>query len=170
MDGSVDRQILGSMVLSSPDALDRLESIIHPLVAEERESFYGKAAEQHVLAVVYDIPLLYEKNLQGDVDVVVVVTASAATQRERVLNRPGASVERFESILSTQLPDEVKRERADYVIDTDFGGYAEGRAQLSRVIENLIERHPEHYQVWKRIFGLPRESQVIGEGNLRICF
>ena len=168
VDGSVDRQILGNMVLSSPDSLSRLENIIHPLVAEEREFFYAIASEQHALAVVYDVPLLYEKNMQGCVDVVVVVTASAATQRARVLSREGASVERFESILSKQLPDEIKRERADYVINTDFKGFVEGRAQLSRVIENLIERHPDHYESWKRNYGLSREPQQPEKGKLRI--
>jgi dephospho-CoA kinase len=137
VDGAVDRQALGSLVLSSPEALRRLESIVHPLVAAEREEFFSLATQSGAFAVVYDVPLLYEKGMQADVDVVIVVTASPETQRGRVLGRPGASAARFEAILAQQLPDLEKRARGDYVIDTDYAGTL-GEGHLYCVMLDII--------------------------------
>lgn len=169
VDGAVDRQVLGDIALSNPEALRTLESIVHPIVAEARESFYTDAIAANEFAVVYDIPLLFEKDMQSDVDIIVVVSASAETQRARVLNRPGVSVERFESILAKQLPDRVKRERADYVISTDYVGFAEAKAQLSRALEDIIDLHPEHYLAWKRNFGSNRRHEApIGKTTMLV--
>lgn len=149
IDGAVDRTVLGRCVLNSPENLKQLEDIIHPLVASERNIFFEKAQEDGVFAVVYDIPLLYEKSMQDSLDYVVVVTASEETQRQRVLNRPGASVERFEAILSKQLPDSEKRQLANYVINTDYEGFTEARSQLCRVLEDIVDRNSSHYESWK---------------------
>jgi dephospho-CoA kinase len=112
----VDRQALGTQVWNNPEKLALLESIVHPAVANARDQFF----EQHKAAkmVVLDIPLLFEKGGVNQVDVVVVVSASADIQRARVLSRSGMTSEKFESILALQLPDEQKKARADYVIDT----------------------------------------------------
>lgn len=91
-------------------------------MAAEREDFYGQAASQGCLAVVYDIPLLLEQRQKHSVDYVLVVTASPQTQRDRVLSRPLMTPEKFDSIRDKQMPDAEKQQLADYVIDTDFPG------------------------------------------------
>lgn len=115
MDG-VDRKALGAAVFGNRDQLAKLESLIHPAVAERRKTFL--AGHNNADMVVFDIPLLFEKGGQAGVDVTVVVSAPASDQRARVLARPGMVPEKFEQILKLQMPDADKRARADYVIDT----------------------------------------------------
>ena len=115
----------------------------------ERKIFYEKAKENGEIMVIYDIPLLLENPLQIQVDYVIVVTASAETQRDRVLARPNMSIEKFENILSKQLPDAIKRERAHYIINTDYDGYSQAKHQISKIIENIIENNPKIMNKWK---------------------
>ena len=110
------REKLGEQVFGDREALGRLEAIVHPAVARKREAFLIEHAGAPV--VVFDIPLLFEKGGAAAVDRVVVVSASAEAQRARVLARPGMTEEKFAHILSLQVPDIEKRERADHVIDT----------------------------------------------------
>jgi dephospho-CoA kinase len=132
--GGVDRPRLGAAVFGDPEALARLEAIVHPAVREARQAFLcGHAGE---LLVVFDIPLLFEKGAIEEVDAVLVVSAAPQVQRARVLARPGMTEARFESILALQLPDAEKRARADYVIDTGTT-LAETRAEVARLVENL---------------------------------
>lgn len=112
----VDRKALGAAVFGNRDQLAKLESLIHPAVAERRKAFL--AGHKDADMVVFDIPLLFEKGGQAGVDVTVVVSAPAADQRARVLARPGMVPEKFEQILKLQMTDADKRARADYVIDT----------------------------------------------------
>ena len=112
----VDREKLGAAVFGDDAALARLEAIVHPAVRAARAKFLLEHAG--VPLVVFDIPLLFEKGGVEDVDVVAVVSAPAEVQRQRVLARPGMTAERFAQILSRQLPDAEKRQRADHVIDT----------------------------------------------------
>ena len=114
--GGVDRGALAELVLGEPEALRRLEALIHPAVARERESFLADNAA--VPLVVLDIPLLFEAGGSEQVDRVAVVSAPPEVQRQRVLQRPGMTPEKFERILARQLPDAEKRARADFVIDT----------------------------------------------------
>ncbi|WP_421993496.1 dephospho-CoA kinase [Qipengyuania sp.] len=115
-EGGVSREKLGALVFGDPEELARLEAIVHPAVAAKREAFLIEHAGAPV--VVFDIPLLFEKGGAGSVDRVVVVSAPAETQRERVLARPGMTEEKFAHILELQTPDAQKRARADHVIDT----------------------------------------------------
>ena len=112
----VKREELGTKVFGNSEALAALEAIVHPAVARKREAFLI----EHVGAplVVFDIPLLFEKGGHEAVDQVIVVSAPAATQRERVLARAGMTPEKFADILELQVPDAEKRARADHVIDT----------------------------------------------------
>ena len=110
------RDKLGKLVFGDKAALARLEAIVHPAVAEERGAFLIEHAGQDM--VVFDIPLLFEKGGSEAVDVVVVVSAPAEVQRERVLARPAMTPEKFAHILSLQVPDADKRARADHIIDT----------------------------------------------------
>jgi dephospho-CoA kinase len=112
----VDRKALGAAVFGDRDRLALLESIIHPAVAERRKAFL--AAHQGSDLILFDIPLLFEKNGAASVDFVVVVSAPAPVQRERVLTRANMSAEKFEHILALQMNDADKRARADHVIDT----------------------------------------------------
>ena len=112
----VDRTALAEAVLGESGKLQRLESLIHPAVARERELFLAKHGNAPL--VVLDIPLLFEKGGADRVDRIAVVSAPAEVQRERVLARPGMTQQKFERILALQMPDEEKRARADFVIST----------------------------------------------------
>jgi dephospho-CoA kinase len=130
----VDRAALGDVVLGDPAALKRLESIVHPAVAEARAAFLAASASAPL--VLLDIPLLFETGGEAAVDRIAVVSAPAAIQRARVLARPGMTAARFEAILTRQTPDAEKRARADFVIDTG-GPLAETAARVDAVIACL---------------------------------
>ena len=117
-DGAIDRARLGARVAADPAALDRLEAIVHPLVRDAANAFRARAAAEGRRIVVLDIPLLLETGGEGRVDVVVVVSTTAEIQRQRVLQRPGITEERFAALLARQRPDADKRRRAHFVIDT----------------------------------------------------
>ncbi len=128
------RERLGEIVFADVDALARLEMIVHPAVARLREAFLDANADRPM--VVFDIPLLFEKGGADLVDTIVVVSAPAATQRERVLARKGMTEEKFEHILKLQMPDAQKRARADYVIDTGVP-LPETQAQVQALVDKL---------------------------------
>lgn len=135
-DGVVDRARLGKRVLGNPEAMKRLEAIVHPLVREAESAFLEKArADGHRLAVL-DIPLLFETGGADRVDHVLVVTAPDSVQRERVMDRAGMTEERFRELLARQLPDAEKRRRADFIIDTSLGMDA-ARAKVRDLIRVL---------------------------------
>lgn len=121
VDGAIDRARLSAAVVGNPEALAKLEAIVHPLVGAHRIGFFEKAQAEGRDIVVLDIPLLYETGGEKKVDKVVVVSAPADIQRQRVLTRTGMSAEKFEAILARQTPDAEKRARADFVIDTGQG-------------------------------------------------
>lgn len=112
----VDRDRLGHQVFADKTALARLEAIVHPAVAVRRAAFLE--AHHDKRAVVFDIPLLFERGGHEAVDTIVVVSAPEAVQRARVLARPGMTAQKFEHIFGLQLHDTHKRSRADHVIDT----------------------------------------------------
>ena len=112
---AISRDRLKSIISSDPDALSRIESIVHPLVAQDRAEFLAK---QDADIVVFDIPLLFETGADQWLDAVVVVTAPADVQKARVMERPGMTEDRLNLVLKRQMPDAEKRRRADYVIET----------------------------------------------------
>lgn len=112
----VDRQKLGAAVFGDRDRLALLESIIHPAVAERRKAFLESYQDADM--ILFDIPLLFEKGGQAGVDTVVVVSAPAPVQRQRVLARANMTPDKFEHILALQMDDADKRARADHVINT----------------------------------------------------
>lgn len=136
IDGVVDRNRLSKAVLNDESAFRRLESIIHPLVAEEREAFVEEQRGAGQKLVVLDIPLLFEGNGQKTVDKVVVVSCGDDLQKQRVMKRPGMTEEKFQAILARQLPDAQKRARADYVVDTS-GSFDQTRRQIDKIIDEL---------------------------------
>ena len=121
VDGAVDRGRLAEALGSDETAFRRLETIVHPLVAQGRMADLEAARAKGVTLAVLEIPLLFETGGDRAVDAVVVVTAPAEVQAKRVLSRPGMTRERFETILARQMPDTEKRRRADFVIDTSHG-------------------------------------------------
>jgi len=134
-EAGVDRLRLREAVFGDLEALARIEALVHPAVAAERDSFL--AAHRDSPLVVLDVPLLFEAGGWSRVDRIAVVSAPPAVQRERVLRREAMTAERFESILALQLPDAEKRARADFVIDTG-GPLAETREQVNALIACLI--------------------------------
>lgn len=127
-EGKVDREALRQAVLGKPEAMRRLERIVHPLVRDAERRFLAAARRRAEPMVVLDIPLLFETKGQGRCDLVVVVTAPAAVQRWRVLRRPGMTEERLRYILSRQMPDREKRRRADVLVHTGLSRHAAQRA------------------------------------------
>lgn len=115
VDGEVRRDILVDIISRDKGALRRIEAIVHPLVAVDRNDFLRAAT---VPVVLLDIPLLFETGADKTVDATVVVSTSPEKQRRRVMKRNGMTLERFKSILAEQIPDPEKRQRADFVIDT----------------------------------------------------
>lgn len=132
-DGAVDREALRQRVLGDPEALKRLNAVVHPLVGLDRVGFFKSAEEAGADMVVLDIPLLFETGGDRNVDAVVVVSCGPDVQRDRVLAREGMSPERLAAILAQQTPDAEKRQRADFVVDTGHGLEA-ARAQVKDII------------------------------------
>ena len=132
--GGVNRGALAERVLGEPHALRRLEELVHPAVAREREAFI--AANRDAAIILLDIPLLFEAGGWKDVDKVAVVSAPEEVQRQRVLARPGMTPEKLDAILSRQLPDREKRARADFIIHTG-GSLEETRRAVRRIVACL---------------------------------
>jgi dephospho-CoA kinase len=120
-DGKVDRQKLSQRVLGNPEALKKLEQIVHPLLGAHRQKFLEEAEKSGAPVVLMDVPLLFETGGEKRMDAVVVVTAPAELQRQRVLARENMSQEKLDAILARQMPDAEKRKRADFVVDTSRG-------------------------------------------------
>lgn len=134
--GVVDRAELSKRVLNNPAAMKQLEALVHPLVREQEEAFIKEAKALGAKLVVLDIPLLFETDAQSRTDKILVVTAEPDVQRSRVLARHGMTNDKFEAILARQMPDALKRQRADFVINTGLGlDFA--RSQVRKIIAQL---------------------------------
>ena len=131
--GKVDRAKLAAAVVDDPAALRRLEQIVHPLVRAAQTRFLAEARARGAEVAVLDIPLLFETAGDERVDAVVVVSAPPETQRQRVLERPGMTPEKLDSLLGRQMADSEKRARADFVVDTSRG-FDDARAQVREIL------------------------------------
>jgi dephospho-CoA kinase len=134
VNGGIDRDYLAALVLADRDELAALEWIVHPAVARAREDFI--AAHRDAPALIFEIPLLFETHGEAGFDKVVVVSAPAEVQRERVMRREGMTAEKLDRLLARQLPDAEKRERADFVIDTAVS-HEETREQVRTILACL---------------------------------
>ncbi|MGP1357231.1 dephospho-CoA kinase [Roseicyclus sp.] len=132
-DGSVDRGELRRAIARDQSLLDRIETVIHPLVAADRRDFLARNARADV--VLLDIPLLFETGGERAVDRVVVVSTDPGEQRRRVLARPGMDEESFARLLARQVPDAEKRARADHVIRTD--DLESARRSVEQLVQEL---------------------------------
>ncbi|KKM74055.1 hypothetical protein LCGC14_1404260 [marine sediment metagenome] len=137
VDGAVDRQQLKDWMQTDPTALPRIERIVHPLVAADRDRFI---AGQQAPMVVVDVPLLFETGGAARVDHVVVVTAPPEVQKARVMARPGMTEALFATILAKQMPDAEKRSRADNLVVTDDMDSA--RQQVADLLRRLGKDAP----------------------------
>lgn len=134
-EGATDREALRRAVLGQPEALKRLERIIHPLVRDEQARFLKRWRGRGARLVVLDIPLLYETRRDlREFDKILVVSAPAAVQRRRVLLRPGMTEARLDAILARQMPDAEKRRRADVVIPTGLSR-RHAQARVRRLVK-----------------------------------
>lgn len=136
VDGAVSRPALKAWIARDQAALAQIEAVVHPLVAEDRKRFLGQAKSR---IVVLDIPLLFEAGSDRQVDAIVVVSAPSDVQRDRVLARPGMTVAQFETILARQLPDDEKRRRADYIVETT--DIATAKASVAEIIADIERKH-----------------------------
>ena len=150
-DGKVDREALREAVLGKPEELKRLNAIVHPLVGRDRVGFFARAEADGADMVVLDIPLLFETGGHANVDAVVVASAPADMQRERVLARPGMTDEKFAQILALQVPDAEKVSRADYVIDLGPGAGRLGGHMVAQGTPLQIDRACQHVRRFTRI-------------------
>jgi len=139
VDGAVDRGILGQAVLKDADKLKQLEQIVHPLAGKSQMAFFAEQEQAKAEMVLLDIPLLFETGGDGFVDTVVVVSAPAELQRQRVLDRPGMTAERLDDILAKQMPDADKRARAEFVVDTSIS-VEDARRQVRDILTELKGR------------------------------
>ena len=131
--GAVDRAALSAQVLKDAAALLRLEKLVHPLVEAQRQRFLRETVAPIVL---FDIPLLFETGADEEMDAIVVVSAPEATQRARVLARPGMTAEKFESLNARQMDDAEKRQQAHYVVMTDKG-LDHAREQVKMILADI---------------------------------
>lgn len=138
-DGVVDRVKLAGAVLGRPDALKQLEGLVHPLVRQAEQGFIARMRAAGQPLLVLDIPLLFETGGEARCDAVLVVTAPASVQRERVLSRPEMTPEKFDKILERQLPDAEKRRRGHFIVDTSQGLVSAQRA-LGSILTALAGR------------------------------
>jgi dephospho-CoA kinase len=132
--GKVDRNRLATRVLDDPDALKKLEAIVHPLVHAAERRLLAEAEARGEKVAVLDIPLLFETGADQRVDAIVVVSAPAQLQQSRVLGRPGMTVEKLNAILARQMPDAEKRRRADFVVDSS-GDFDATRKQVRAILD-----------------------------------
>lgn len=136
-DGEVDRVALRQVVLGKPDALTRLEGILHPMVRQEEQAFVARARRHGSRAVVLDIPLLLETGGDKRVDRIIVVSAPRGVQIQRIRARRRMSDADVKAVIARQMPDAAKRKRADVVIKTGLSRNASLKA-LSRLIREVL--------------------------------
>lgn len=141
--GGIDRRSLGGRVFGKAEALRRLEGILHPMVRAAERRFVARACARGEPLVVLDIPLLFETAGTDRCDYVLVVSAPARLQRDRVIRRPGMTPRRFAEILRAQLPDREKRRRADFVVETALSRAGTLR-QLRAIVRILRQEKPPH--------------------------
>jgi len=141
-EGAVDRKLLAQKIADDETVLPQIEKMVHPLVGALEKAFITKHQKAGTKLIIMDIPLLFEAGRQGDVDIIVVVSAPAALQRQRALQRPGMTAEKLEYIIARQLPDEEKRARADYVIKTDIS-LENAFEQVKSIVRELDPENPE---------------------------
>jgi dephospho-CoA kinase len=137
-DGGVDRSRLSAKVVGDPEAIRRLEQIVHPMLRRHHQGFLEEAERSGAVVAVVDVPLLFETGGDKRVDAVVVVTTSPELQRERILARGTMTEEALDALLARQMPDAEKRKRADFVVDTSHG-LDPVRAAIRDILDQVVK-------------------------------
>lgn len=138
VNGRVDRQKLSAMVVNNAEAMKRLETIVHPMLRSHQLRFLSDAEKSGAPVAVLDVPLLFETGGEKRVDAVVVVTTTPDVQRERILARENMTHDKLAAILARQLPDEEKRARADFVVDTSHG-LEPVRQRIGEILREVVK-------------------------------
>ena len=138
VDGKVDRARLSAKVVHDPAAIRQLEQIVHPMLRAYHQKFLDDAERSGAPVAVVDVPLLFETGGEKRVDAVVVVTTSPENQQMRILARGTMSTEALESLLARQMPDQEKRKRADFVVDTSHG-LDPVRARIRDILDQAVK-------------------------------
>jgi dephospho-CoA kinase len=146
-DGAVDRQALAQKALASEEALKKLEAIVHPLVRRTEWRLLLAEQDKGAELVILEVPLLFETAAHTLFDAIIVVSAPAKAQRERVAARPGMTPEKFQAIAGRQWPDAEKRAQADFVVDTG-APLEDTYRQIDAVVEEIKRWQPLAYQRW----------------------
>jgi len=147
----VDRAKLSAALAAREGGFDQLEALIHPLVRDAQWRFLSAQAAAGARLAVLDIPLLFETGGDRLMDATLVVSAPAALQEARVLQRPGMTREKLAAIRARQLPDSEKRARADFLVDTGVP-WEETRRQLDTILESLAGRPGQAMDRWRQLF------------------
>jgi dephospho-CoA kinase len=132
IDGEVSRPALKQIIAQDPGALKQIETIVHPLVGQDRAAFLDRATAD---IVVLDIPLIFETGGNKRMDAVACVSVSGEIQKERVMARGTMTLEQFENIRAKQMPNDEKCALSDYVIETDTLDHA--RAQVQAIVADI---------------------------------
>jgi dephospho-CoA kinase len=140
VDGKIHRPHLSAIVMKNPKLLSQLEKLVHAEVAKRRNNFKTEMQKTGHAVIVFDIPLLFEKQSEKSVDVTVVVSAPEQLQKQRALSRPGMTTEKLEMILSRQMPDVEKRNRADYIIENN-GTFADLKSRTLAILDHIKKNH-----------------------------
>lgn len=152
--GKVDRTALFNILQNQKEdkgtenSFKKLERLIHPLVRQQQWQFIKSSFEQNEPLVIIEIPLLFETGAEENMDAVVLVSAPIEIQRKRVLERDGMTEEKFDALLSRQMPDEEKRKKADFIIDTSLP-IEETKRETINTLQKLKTLNPGAYQRWQ---------------------
>ena len=138
VDGKVDRARLSAKVVHDPAAIRQLEQIVHPMLRAYHQKFLDDAERSGAPVAVVDVPLLFETGGEKRVDAVVVVTTSPEKQQMRILARGTMTEEALEALLARQMPDQEKRKRADFVVDTSHG-LDPVRARIRDILDQAVK-------------------------------
>ena len=123
--GAIDRKALGAVVFADREKRARLEAILHPMVFAEEKSFAHRQRKLGAALVVFDIPLLFETGGESRCDITITAAAPTFLQRRRVMARQGMTQQKFSAIAASQMREQQKRQRADFVVQTGLGkGYS----------------------------------------------
>jgi len=146
----VNREKLLTLLLKEEDGFKKLENLIHPLVRQKEWEFIKKNKDEGANIVAIEIPLLFETGAEKLMDAVLLASAPAEIQKQRVMARPGMREEKFNTLLAKQMPDAEKREKADFIVDTSCS-LEETEAQLKEIIVSLNQKQPKAYVAWQDI-------------------
>jgi dephospho-CoA kinase len=131
--GAIDRQELARRLAADPTLFKALEAVVHPLVRARIARFLSDAGQQGHAAAAVEVPLLFESGYDYGFDAIAVTHVDDAVQRQRVMARPGMTVEKLDTLLARQMPQAEKKSRATYLFDT-----SRPRGEIDNMVAELV--------------------------------